>query len=62
MAAAQSTDFGHRVEQVWHETHCQMDRARIAESQSPSCSNLMILVGGASMCAATGHPAVHFPH
>ena len=60
--AAQSTDLGHRVEQVMQETHCQMASARIAFSTRPSCTSRITWFGSTSMCWAIGQPAEHLPH
>ena len=62
MMPAQSTDWGQRVEHVWHETHAQMASEAIAFSKLPSWSARTTWLGAMSMPAATGQPAVHFPH
>jgi hypothetical protein len=59
---AQSTDFGQRVEQVRHDTHCQMAWLLSARSHCPNCTSRTNWWGSRSMYPATGQPAEHLPH
>ena len=59
---AQSTDFGQRAVHVMHDTHFQIDSARMAFSIWPSCTRRISRFGKTSMASAIGQPAEHLPH
>jgi hypothetical protein len=62
MMAAMSMPWGHRVVQVSHPVHSQMNLSSKTMSSCPSCTARMIIAGCMPAYWATGQPLVQRLH